>query len=161
MRKFTHLDEKGRAKMVDVTDKRPTKRFAKARGKVKMRPETLSMILSGSIEKGDVLGVARVAGIMAAKEVPRLVPLCHPLNLTDIEISFSPDKADTGVVIDATTKLVGVTGAEMEALTAVAVTALTIYDMCKAVDKEMIISDIHLISKKGGKSGSYKRKKKG
>lgn len=159
MEKFTHLDEKGKAKMVDVTRKKPTRRVARARGCVIMKNETLQRILErGGIEKGEVLNTARIAGIQAAKFTSHLIPLCHPLNLTNVEINFTSDPCLPGILIDAEVKLVGVTGAEMEALTAVSISALTIYDMCKAVDKDMVISEIKLMEKRGGKSGTYKRK---
>lgn len=159
MEKFTHLDEKGRAKMVDVTEKKPTRRIARARGCIIMKNTTLRKITEeGGIEKGDVLNTARIAGIQSAKMTSQLIPLCHPLNLTNVEINFTPDPCLPGILIDAEVKLVGVTGAEMEALTAVSISALTIYDMCKAIDKDMVISEIKLMEKIGGKSGTYKRK---
>lgn len=159
MTQFTHLDEKGKAKMVDVTEKKPTRRVARARGCVIMKNKTLHRIMEeGGIEKGDVLNTARIAGIQAAKLTSQLIPLCHPLSLTHVEINFTPDPCLPGILIDAEVKLVGVTGAEMEALTAVSVSALTIYDMCKAIDKDMVISEIKLMEKTGGKSGTYKRK---
>jgi len=150
---LTHLDEQGRARMVDVTDKTPTAREALAAGEVVMHPETLALIQSGGLPKGDVLAVARVAGIMAAKRTPELIPLCHPLPLTSVEIEFGPDEAAHAVRIRARVKCTGVTGVEMEALTAVSVAALTIYDTCKAVDRGMHIGNIRLLRKRGGKSG--------
>lgn len=155
MKKFTHLDERGRAKMVDVTEKEVSLREATARGVVLMRPETFQRILAGGMEKGDVLGVARVAGIMGAKRTAELIPMCHPLNIAGVEITFHPIEEEHKIEIEAHIKLRGQTGVEMEALIAVATTALTIYDMCKAVDREMVISDIHLVEKKGGKSGHF------
>ncbi len=159
MTEFTHLDEKGRARMVDVTEKDITLRQATARGAVIMRPATFRQILAGGIEKGDVLGVARIAGIMGAKQTAELIPMCHPLNITNVEINFQPIEADHCIEIEAQVRLQGKTGVEMEALTAVAVAALTIYDMCKAIDREMVISDIRLIEKQGGKSGHFVRGK--
>ncbi len=155
MKDFTHLDERGRAKMVDVTEKEATLREATARGTVIMSPEAFQRIMAGGIEKGDVLGVARVAGIMGAKRTADLIPLCHPLSITGVAITFNPREGKHAIEIEAQVKLQGKTGAEMEALTAVAIAALTIYDMCKAVDREMVISDIHLVEKKGGKSGHF------
>ena len=157
MKEFTHLDEHGRARMVDVTEKEPTRREARARGTVLMSPETFQRILEGGIAKGDVLGVAKVAGIMGAKSTADLIPMCHPLNITNVEITFNPIKEKHCIEIEAQVKLKGQTGVEMEALTAVATAALTIYDMCKAVDRAMVISDIHLVEKKGGKSGHFVR----
>lgn len=155
MKSFTHLDKKGRARMVDVTEKDDTLRQATARGSVRMNPEVLQRIVSGGIEKGDVLGVARIAGIMGAKRTAELIPLCHPLNITQVEITFHPIEEKYRIDIEAQVKLQGKTGAEMEALTAVTIAALTIYDMCKAVDREMVIFDIHLVEKQGGKSGHF------
>jgi cyclic pyranopterin monophosphate synthase len=157
MAKLTHLDEYGQAKMVDVTGKTPTIREAVARGRVIMKPDTLALVEGGKIPKGDVYGVARIAGIMAAKETGHLIPMCHPLELTGIDVSFRSDRDRGEVVIEAKVKNVGRTGVEMEAMTAVSVAALTIYDMCKAVDRGMILTDIMLISKSGGKSGFFKR----
>jgi cyclic pyranopterin phosphate synthase len=159
MTKFTHLDEQGRARMVDVTEKEATVREARARGVVIMRPETFHMIVTGEMGKGDVLGVAKVAGIMGAKQTAEIIPLCHPLNITNVEITFEPIEEKHRIEIEAGVKVTGRTGVEMEALTAVAIAALTIYDMCKAVDREMAISDIHLVEKKGGKSGHFVRRK--
>jgi len=157
MKKFTHLDAAGKAKMVDVTSKKPTKREALARGEVRMNRLTLDAIMRGGIEKGDVLGVSRIAAIQAAKLTPTLIPLCHPLNLTDVEVKFSPDEKMPGIIIEVIARLIGVTGAEMEAMTAVAVAGLTIYDMCKAIDREMTVGNIRLIKKSGGKSGAFER----
>lgn len=152
---LTHIDERGKARMVDVTDKTATERVAVAKGRVVMSPQTLELILANEVKKGDVLGVARVAGIMAAKRTSELIPLCHPLNITSIDLGFTPDATLPGIEITATAKIASQTGVEMEALTAVAVTALTIYDMCKAADKRMRITDIRLVKKTGGKSGTF------
>jgi cyclic pyranopterin phosphate synthase len=150
---LTHIDAEGRARMVDVGGKPDTKRTARARGRISMAPETLILLARKAIPKGDVLAVARVAGIMAAKETSRLIPMCHPLNLTGIAVDFTLDTEDSALVVEAAAGLTGKTGVEMEALTAVSVALLTVYDMCKAVDKGMIISDIRLLEKLGGKSG--------
>jgi len=152
---LSHLDEKGNAKMVDVTAKESTFREAVARGKVLMRPETVAAIETGAVPKGDVFGVARIAGIMAAKRTGGLIPLCHPLELTAIDVQFSTDTHCGEIIIEAKVKTVGKTGVEMEALTAVSVAALTIYDMCKSADREMILTDIKLITKYGGKSTPF------
>ena len=159
MKDFTHLDKHGMARMVDVTEKKLTRREARARGTVLMSPETFQRILEGGIAKGDVLGVAKVAAIMGAKSTADLIPMCHPLNITNVEITFNPIEEKHCIEIEAQVKLKGQTGVEMEALTAVAIAALTIYDMCKAVDRAMVISDIHLVEKKGGKSGHFARGK--
>jgi cyclic pyranopterin phosphate synthase len=156
--RLSHLDAEGRARMVDITEKRVTQRTAVARGAVLMRPETLSLIRRGKVEKGDVFSVARVAGIMAAKKTPDLIPMCHPLNTTSVEIFLSPKAKPARVEIEAVVKVTGQTGVEMEAMTAVSVCALTIYDMCKAVDREMTLSEIRLVKKSGGKSGAFVRK---
>lgn len=155
---LTHLNDQGRAKMVDVSDKGETVRVAVARGEIRMRPETLDLIEQGAVAKGDVLAVAQVAGIMGAKRTPDVIPMCHPLGLTGVDIAFHIDRQASKVEIEATAKITGKTGVEMEALTAVAISALTIYDMCKAVDKGMVIGEIRLISKSGGKSGLFIRK---
>ncbi len=155
MAEFTHLDSEGNARMVDVSDKDASERTATAKGSVLMRPETMAMILEGGVKKGDVLSVARLAGIMGAKRTPDLVPLCHPLELTSITVDLTCDAERNAVDITATCKLTGRTGVEMEALTAVAVAALTVYDMCKAVDRGMRIADIRLVHKAGGKSGTF------
>lgn len=157
MARLTHLDSEGRARMVDVTQKDVTHRVAVARGAVLMRPETLAMIVEKRVEKGDVFSVARVAGIMAAKKTSELIPMCHPLNLTSVEISLHPREKPARVEIEATVKVAAQTGVEMEAMTAVAVCGLTIYDMCKAVDREMTLGDIRLVKKSGGKSGTFVR----
>ena len=158
MAKLTHLDPKGRARMVDVTRKDVTSRIATARGTVFMRPETLMLITENRIEKGDVFSVARVAGIMAAKKTPELIPMCHPLNISSVEISLIPQQNPARVEIEAIVRVTGQTGVEMEAMTAVSVCGLTIYDMCKAADREMSISEVRLIKKSGGKSGTFIRK---
>ena len=154
---LTHFDEKGKPRMVDVGAKPETERRALAGCRVYMRPETFQLIQDKKIAKGDVLSVAQVAGIMAAKKTSELIPMCHPLNITSIELSLVPDKEKSCIDIQATVKITGKTGVEMEALTAVAVAGLTVYDMCKAVDKDMTVTDIRLIEKSGGKSGTYKR----
>lgn len=158
MSKLTHLDAEGRARMVDVSEKDITSRVAVARGTVFMRPETLALIMENKVEKGDVFSVARVAGIMAAKKTPELIPMCHPLNITSVEIFLTPQKNPPRVEIEAVVKVSGQTGVEMEAMTAASVCGLTIYDMCKAVDREMSISEIRLVKKSGGKSGTFIRK---
>jgi cyclic pyranopterin phosphate synthase len=157
MSDLTHLDESGRARMVDVSAKGETVRVATARGRVVMRPETLRLIRSGGVTKGDVLAIAQVAGVMGAKRTPDLIPLCHPLPITGVDLSFELDEAASAVEITASARIVGKTGVEMEALTAVATAALTVYDMCKAVDKDMVIDQIRLVHKVGGKSGEYRR----
>lgn len=157
--KLTHLDKEGKARMVDVSAKLPAQREAVASGYVLMKPETVRLIKDKGIPKGDVLCVARVAGIMAAKKTSELVPMCHPLNITSVEIELDIDKKKSRVNITSKVRVNGQTGVEMEALVATSTAALTIYDMCKAVDKEMVISEIMLLEKRGGKSGVYKRKK--
>jgi cyclic pyranopterin monophosphate synthase len=152
---LTHLDAEGRARMVDVSAKDPTRRVAVAAGSVLMQQGTLNLIRSGGVAKGDVLAVARLAGIMAAKRTPDLIPLCHPLALDQVDVELACDPARAAVDITATCRVTGRTGVEMEALTAVSVAALTIYDMCKAVDRGMRITEIRLIKKSGGKSGDY------
>jgi cyclic pyranopterin phosphate synthase len=154
MSDFSHFDDEGRAVMVDVGDKPVTARTATARGAVTMAPETLSMITGGTAKKGDVLAVARLAGIMAAKRTPDLIPLCHPLLLTKVTVDLTPIPPDR-IEIEATVKLTGQTGVEVEALTAVSVAALTVYDMCKAADRSMRITDIRVTRKSGGRSGSF------
>jgi cyclic pyranopterin phosphate synthase len=153
---LTHLGARGEANMVDVGDKHETTRTAIAEGFVSMRPETLTMILEGDAKKGDVLGTARIAGIMAAKRTHELVPLCHPLLLTKVSVDIEPDLALPGLKVTALVRVTGKTGVEMEALTAASVACLTIYDMAKAVDRAMVISGIRLVEKTGGKSGDYK-----
>jgi len=150
---LTHLDEKGQAHMVDVGWKGDTEREAVARGFVSMKPETLELILAGGVEKGDVLATARIAGIMASKQTSDLIPLCHPLPLTQVSVDLEPDREASGIRIEASVRTVAKTGVEMEALTAVSVAGLTIYDMCKAVDRGMCIERIRLAQKRGGKSG--------
>lgn len=154
-RDLTHFDEKGNAVMVDVGAKATSERVAVAKGSVIMQPETLARITEGTIKKGDVLGVARIAGIMAAKRTHELIPLCHPLALTSVAVDLQPDAARNAVDITATVKVTGQTGVEMEALTAACVAALTIYDMCKAIDRGMRVAEVRLIHKSGGKSGTY------
>ncbi len=155
---MTHFDEQGSARMVDISAKDTTAREAVAAGRVIMHPETLKLILDRKVVKGDVFSVARVAGIMAAKKTAELIPLCHSLNLTSVDIAFEPLEASSCVDIRACARTTGRTGVEMEALSAVAVAGLTIYDMCKAVDRAMSITDIRLIKKSGGKSGTFERK---
>ncbi len=162
MSQLTHFNESGRARMVDVTDKVATERVAVAQGKVWVLPETLEKIQEGRIAKGDVLAVAQVAGVMGAKRTPDLIPMCHPLLLTGVDVNFTEDdqlnsSGRCSIMIEATVKTTGNTGVEMEAMTAVSVSALTIYDMCKAVDKGMEFGEIFLVSKSGGKSGLYQR----
>ena len=154
-KKLTHLDDEGNAVMVDVSDKDVTERTATAKGLVTMQPETMALIQEGGVKKGDVLSVAQLAGIMGAKRTPDLIPLCHPLDLTSVSVDLTCDPERNAVEISATCKLKGKTGVEMEALTAVAVAALTVYDMCKAVDRGMRISNIRLVHKAGGKSGTF------
>ena len=155
MDKLTHFNAAGEATMVDVGDKDSSRRIAVARGEIRMQTDTLSRILDKRIEKGDVLGVARLAGIMAAKKTPELIPLCHPLPIDSVEVDFIPDHQESLVKIEARVSVNGRTGVEMEALTAVSVAALTIYDMCKAVDKSMTIGPIRLVEKQGGRSGHF------
>ena len=152
---LTHLDAEGKAQMVDVTDKAVTQRKAVATGKISMLPETLALIQSGGHKKGDVFAVARIAGIQGAKKCSDLIPLCHPLALSAINVEFEVDARNNQVLITASCKLSGRTGVEMEALTAVSVAALTMYDMCKAVDKGMVIDQIRLTEKSGGRSGEW------
>jgi cyclic pyranopterin phosphate synthase len=156
--KLTHIDEAGNAVMVDVSAKDVTERVASAKASVLMRPETLALIQNHGVTKGDVLSVAQLAGIMGAKKTPDLIPLCHPLNLSSVKVELTCDAARNAVDIVATCKLAGRTGVEMEALTAVSVAALTVYDMCKAVDRGMRITDVRLIHKSGGKSGTFEAK---
>ncbi|MEC9266273.1 cyclic pyranopterin monophosphate synthase MoaC [Pacificispira sp.] len=153
---LTHFDAQGNAVMVDVSAKDETERSATARGLVRMSPETVATIRDGKVKKGDPLTVAQLAGIMGAKKTPDLIPLCHPLSLSSVKVFLTLNEADNAVEIEATVKLKGRTGVEMEALTAVSVAALTVYDMVKAVDKAMHITDIHLVHKAGGKSGEYR-----
>ncbi|MGH2544194.1 MAG: cyclic pyranopterin monophosphate synthase MoaC [Ardenticatenaceae bacterium] len=153
--KLTHVDDEGRAQMVDVGEKAVTERVAVARGRVRMQPETLRLIQEGALRKGDVLTVAQIAGIMAAKRTHELIPMCHPLLLNHVSLDFSFDEAGSRIEIEGRVRVSGKTGVEMEALTAVSVAALTIYDMAKAVDRAMQITDIRLVEKRGGKSGDY------
>ncbi|NOR50429.1 MAG: cyclic pyranopterin monophosphate synthase MoaC [Desulfuromonadales bacterium] len=155
MTDLTHFDDEGKAIMVDVGDKESTRRVAVARADMQMQPETLARILDNRVKKGDVFAVARLAGIMAAKKTSDLIPLCHPLLLNSINVEFSPDSDNASVEIEATVKVSGQTGVEMEALTAVSIAALTIYDMCKAVDKTMRFGNVRLVEKSGGRSGHF------
>jgi len=154
--KLTHLDSSGRASMVDVSAKEVTSRVAIAEGRIYMRPETLQLVINGDAKKGDVLGTSRLAGIMAAKRTHELIPLCHPLLLTKVSIDLEPDENTNSIRVVGMAKVAGQTGVEMEALTAVSVACLTVYDMVKAVDRGMRISDIRLIEKSGGKSGTFR-----
>ncbi|MCL2678033.1 MAG: cyclic pyranopterin monophosphate synthase MoaC [Clostridiales bacterium] len=154
---LTHIDESGAAVMVDVSTKQPTVRVAAASASVSMAPATLRMVMAGQMKKGDVLAAARIAGIMAAKKTPELIPLCHPLLIENVKVELVCDEETSSVRITATCTVSGKTGVEMEALTAAGVAALTVYDMCKAVDKFMVIGDIKLLQKSGGKSGDFKR----
>ena len=157
MAEFTHLDEEGRGRMVDVTAKAATVRTALAGGEVRMRAETFELIRDGRVKKGNVLETARIAGIMAAKRTAELIPMCHPLNITHVQVDFVPDETAHAIGIRASVRALDQTGVEMEALTAAAVAALTVYDMCKSHDREMTISGIQLLEKSGGKSGAYRR----
>jgi len=157
MSQFTHIDDKGRVRMVDVTDKQPSVRVAVAGGKVMMKPETLTLIGDQKVKKGNVLETARIAGIMAAKKTSELIPMCHPLSLTHVQVDFTPDEISHSIAIVASARTIDQTGVEMEALTAVSAAALTIYDMCKSYDREMTISEVRLLEKAGGKSGLYRR----
>ena len=159
MAKLSHFDEDGSARMLDVSAKKETEREAVAEGRVFMQPETLSLILDRKVVKGDVFGVARIAGIMAAKKTPELIPLCHPLSISSVNVDFDTDKERSCVLVRATVRITGRTGVEMEALTAVAAASLTIYDMCKSTDRTMTISDVRLMKKSGGKSGTFEREK--
>jgi cyclic pyranopterin phosphate synthase len=158
MAKLTHLNRRGEARMVDVSGKRVTQRIAVAEGRVVMTRKTLDLVLKGDAKKGDVLGAARIAGIMAAKKTHELIPLCHPLALTKVEVDIVSDENRAGLIVRATAKVKGQTGVEMEALTAVSVACLTIYDMVKAVERGMRIEGIRLTEKRGGKSGNYRAK---
>lgn len=154
---FTHINDQGRGRMVDVTTKDDTERVARARATISMQPETLQRIISGGIKKGDVLGVAQVAGIMGAKQTANLIPMCHPLLITSVDISFDLDESNNNIIINSEVKTTGKTGVEMEALSAVSIAALTVYDMCKSVDRWMKIESIELLEKQGGKSGHIRR----
>jgi cyclic pyranopterin phosphate synthase len=156
--KLTHLGKSGEARMVDVSAKETTERVAVAEGRVTMSRATLDLVLKGDAKKGDVLGAARIAGIMGAKRTHDLIPLCHPLPITKVEIAIEPDQKKSGLIVTATVKVKGQTGVEMEALTAVSVACLTIYDMVKAVERGMTIENIRLVEKRGGKSGHYRAK---
>ena len=155
---LSHVGPQGEARMVDVTEKETTNRFARASGVIRMKAETLAAIQGNLLEKGDVISVAKVAGIMAAKRTAELIPLCHPLPLTDVQIVITPDESLPGLRCEATARTVGRTGVEMEAITAVAVSLVTVYDMAKAIDREMSITDIRLLEKTGGRSGHWKRR---
>jgi cyclic pyranopterin phosphate synthase len=155
--RLTHVAESGEARMVDVSDKPESKRVARAAGLIRMRPATLVAIVNAEVKKGDVLGVARIAGVMAAKKTADLIPLCHPLRLDDVQVDLSADESIPGIRVEATVRTTGRTGVEMEALTAVSVALLTVYDMAKALDREMQISDISLLAKSGGVGGDYAR----
>jgi len=155
MSKLTHLDSAGNAHMVDVSEKDVTSRSATAKAVVEMQPETLRLILEGKAKKGDVIATARIAGIMAAKKTHELIPLCHPLMITKVTVDFTPDEQASAIEVSATVKVEGKTGVEMEALTACSVACLTIYDMCKAVDRGMKITNLRLVEKAGGKSGHF------
>lgn len=152
---LTHIDESGRARMVDVGNKPNSERVAVARGRVKMQPHTLQLLIEGSLKKGDVLNVAQLAGVMAAKRTADLIPLCHPLSLTHVDVTCSPNTVDSCVDIEAKARVYGKTGVEMEALTAVAVAGLTVYDMAKAVDRSMQLDAVRLVRKSGGQSGDW------
>jgi len=159
MSKLSHFDDQGAARMVDVSAKEEAARVAIAEGYVFMLPATLALILDRKVSKGDVFGVARIAGIMAAKKTSELIPLCHPLSLSSVEVSFEPDRDRSCVHVTATVRITGRTGVEMEALTAVAAAGLTIYDMCKSVDRAISITDVRLVKKTGGKSGTFERER--
>lgn len=155
-RDLTHIGGSGKARMVDVGDKTITRRRAVAEGRIRMAPETLETILAGNAKKGDVLGAARIAGIMGAKKTPELIPLCHPLSLTKVEVDIDPDGNLPGLIVRATASVNGQTGVEMEALTACAIACLTVYDMAKAIDRAMEIAQLRLVEKSGGKSGTWR-----
>jgi cyclic pyranopterin phosphate synthase len=159
MAKLTHVDDQGRVRMVDVTAKAPTERMARAQAVVSMAEKTFALIAGQKVQKGNVLETARIAGIMAAKKTSELIPMCHPLNVTHLQVDFHPDAGAHAIRIEATARILDQTGVEMEALTAAAVAALTIYDMCKAYDRKMVVSEIFLLEKRGGKSGTWLRQK--
>ena len=161
MPKLTHFDKKGRARMVDVSKKAETLREAVVRGSIFMNAKTFKRIMSGKIEKGDVFAVAKVAGIMAAKRTSEIIPMCHPLNLSHVEVNFYPVGKESRIDIEARVRIKAQTGVEMEGFVAVAAAGLTIYDMCKAIDRGIVLSDIHLVKKSGGKSGTYAIRRKG
>jgi len=154
---LSHIDDKGHVRMVDITDKNHTIRTAVANGLVSMNPATFELIQSKNVKKGNVLETARIAGIMAAKKTQELIPMCHPINITNVKVDFFPNKKTSSIKINAKVQTTGQTGVEMEALTAVSVAALTIYDMCKSYDKKIVVSDIYLLKKTGGKSGSFSK----
>ena len=157
MADFSHFNESGRAKMVDVSEKSETSRTAVAAGRVLVNEETFRLIKTGGMKKGDVLATAQIAGIMGAKRTPDIIPMCHPIAISGVDIEFNLNEGELAVEICATAKCTGVTGVEMEALTAVSIAALTVYDMCKAVQKDMVITDVRLVSKTGGVHGDYNR----
>lgn len=157
MDSLSHFNQSGYARMVDVGDKSITSRTATARGIVRLRPDVFALVRDGKMKKGDVLAVSQVAGIMGAKRTPDIIPMCHPIMINGADISFAPDESESCIIITATVSCSGTTGVEMEALTAVSVAALTIYDMCKAVQKDIMIESICLVEKTGGKSGDFKR----
>jgi len=159
-KELTHIDAQGRVRMVDVSDKAATARKAIAQACIKMQPDTLAMILNQEMKKGNVLETARIAGVMAAKKTHDLIPMCHPLKLTHVQVDFFPDQTQSFIRIEAMVRVKDQTGVEMEALTAASVAALTIYDMCKAVDRGMTITDLYLLEKSGGKSGTFRREAK-
>lgn len=158
MTELTHIDKEGRVRMVDVTEKKASVRTAVAGGMISMNPETFELVQNQKVKKGNVLETARIAGVMAAKKTAELIPMCHPLNITHIQVDFSPDDINNCIGIEATVRAIDQTGVEMEAITAVSIAALTIYDMCKSTDKEMTITKIQLLKKSGGKSGTFVRK---
>ncbi|MFO7569163.1 MAG: cyclic pyranopterin monophosphate synthase MoaC [Smithellaceae bacterium] len=158
MNKLSHIDDQGQVQMVDVTGKDTTVRMARAQGVIRLKPETLAQIAEGQMAKGDVFTTAKIAGIMAAKQTGALIPMCHPLSLTGVDMTFEIDRQNSRIIIGAEARTVGPTGVEMEALTAVSVAALTVYDMCKAADKEMVIGPVVLLEKSGGRSGHFIRK---
>ena len=157
MKKLSHVGRSGEARMVDVGTKPVSERFARATGSVRMKPDTLAAIQQNALVKGDVLGVARIAGVLAAKRTAELIPLCHPISLTDVQVTLTLDESLPGVTCEATTRCTGQTGVEMEAITAVAVSLTTVYDMAKSIDRSMIITDIRLLEKSGGRSGHWVR----
>lgn len=159
--RLSHFDESGAARMVDVSGKGVTLREAVAAGRITMQPDTLRLILDRRVQKGDVLGVARIAGVMAAKRTAEIIPLCHPLNISSVDISFEPDEATSSILVRAVVRCSGATGVEMEALSAVSAAGLTIYDMCKSADRAMTITDIRLLRKSGGASGTFERPEEG
>lgn len=159
-KKLTHFNEEGRGRMVDVGEKEITQRMARAQARVYMKPETLAMVQAGKMAKGDVLGVSQTAGVMGAKQTPFLIPMCHPLPISGVDLHFQVEEETNSILIEATVRVESKTGVEMEALTAASIAALTIYDMCKAMDREMEIGDVCLLEKMGGKSGHYCRRRR-